>query len=96
MKTPPPPTAADGLRGSATPKRRLKNLLLLFLLSLPLSSCSTILGILGNYDECGYPGCTHEARKGSTYCPQHDYNMQKNNFEHSWENTVRRAREKRP
>ena len=75
------------------PKPTCGSLLVGLLLSVSLTSCSTMLNILFGWDECNYPGCNREARKGSNYCPMHDYEMQKNNFDRSWDNTRKKAAE---
>ena len=73
------------------PKPVFKSLLLGLFLSFCLTSCSTLLDFVLDWHKCDYPGCNRDARKGSNYCPMHDYNMQKNNFDRSWGNMKEKA-----
>lgn len=57
---------------------------LLFLLgALTLSSCTTLLNIFTDINECSSPGCTNTARKGSAYCSYHDHGLMHDNLNQS-------------
>ena len=72
-------------------KTLFKKVLIFFLLSGLLSSCSALLDIVSHYDDCSYPGCDRKIKKGSAYCPHHDGNLMKNNINTSLKNMRKQA-----
>lgn len=73
-------------------KEKCRNLCLLLLLVTVCSSCTTLLEVLFDYNQCAYPGCTRKARKTSSYCAHHDAGLMHDNIHKSLERMRERNR----
>ena len=77
-----------------TPSKTTLYLLLLLLSALTLTSCTTLLNLFTDINDCNAPGCSNTARKGSAYCSYHDHRLMHDNLNQSFSKMQKQSRQR--